>query len=269
VNLPFYFLLNVILISRLSFIFLDKALDRRRTGIMTALQLVGLLIYELNLIWVLLAGTLVLINLLFHRYENRSGKINQLRLLSLLTQVIVLSVFFSPWLDLHFNPGLSGFLRPLQDYSLLLAGMANVDWSRVNIITLGLLSVTNEANILIRYLFQIWRLSPAKAGKGDKAVATGFGIKEYNTGRIIGILERVLIYYLVLNAQFAAIGLILAAKSFTRYKELEKRAFAEYVLVGTLLSTLLAMLTAGLIQQLLVLYFVQVRSLGLLAMTPA
>jgi hypothetical protein len=38
------------------------------------------------------------------------------------------------------------------------------------------------------------------------------------------------------------IRIIIAAKTFARYKELEKRESAEYVLVGTLLSILCAVL---------------------------
>ena len=250
-SLPFYFLLNLILISRLSFTFVDQPLDRRRIVVVTAIQVVGLLAFEIGFAWVLLAATLVLINVLFQRLESRSGKIYRSRFQSLLVQVIVASVFTAPWTGLRFNAGASNLLAPWQDYSLLLAGAGEIDWLKVNIITFGLLLVTNEANIIIRYLFQIWHLSPGRQGKRKVDAVDGIGIEEYNTGRIIGLLERILIYYLVLNAQFAAIGLILAAKSFTRYKELEKRVFAEYVLVGTLLSTLLATVTAGLIQLLL------------------
>ena len=89
-----------------------------------------------------------------------------------------------------------------------------------------------------------------KETKVDKRIITIIDKSEYNAGRVIGILERVLIYYFVLNAQFAAIGLVLAAKSFTRFKELEKREYAEYVLVGTLSSTLLAIMVASLAQSL-------------------
>ncbi len=60
--------------------------------------------------------------------------------------------------------------------------------------------------------------------------------REYNTGRFIGILERLLVYVLVLDNQYEAIGLILAAKRFARFRELDQREFAEYVLIGTLLS---------------------------------
>ena len=57
----------------------------------------------------------------------------------------------------------------------------------------------------------------------------------------IGLVERVLIYAFVLSGQFGAIGFTLAAKGFTRFKELENRGFAEYVLIGTLLSSSIAM----------------------------
>jgi len=69
--------------------------------------------------------------------------------------------------------------------------------------------------------------------------------EELKTGRIIGILERIIIYALVLNIQYAAIGIIIAAKGFTRYKELENRDTAEYILIGTLLSTILAILVGN------------------------
>jgi hypothetical protein len=52
----------------------------------------------------------------------------------------------------------------------------------------------------------------------------------------------------VLAGQYTAIGFIVAAKAFARFKELEQRAFAEYVLVGTLLSVLLAVVSALLVR---------------------
>lgn len=63
---------------------------------------------------------------------------------------------------------------------------------------------------------------------------------EYNVGMIIGNLERILIYTLVLVGQYAVIGLVLAAKSIARFEELKKRDFAEYYLIGTLMSYLIA-----------------------------
>lgn len=62
-----------------------------------------------------------------------------------------------------------------------------------------------------------------------------------NAGAFIGILERAIILLLLHVGQFSAIGLVLTAKSVARYNRIsEDRQFAEYYLIGTLLSTLYA-----------------------------
>lgn len=59
-------------------------------------------------------------------------------------------------------------------------------------------------------------------------------------GKYIGLLERAIIVVLVLHGEMTAVGFVLAAKSIARFKQLDDRAFAEYYLVGTLISTLIA-----------------------------
>lgn len=62
-----------------------------------------------------------------------------------------------------------------------------------------------------------------------------------NAGSLIGTLERLLIAIMILLGQYAAIGLIFTAKSITRYDRISKDpSFAEYYLVGTLMSALFA-----------------------------
>ncbi len=70
-------------------------------------------------------------------------------------------------------------------------------------------------------------------------------------GRLVGILERLLILTLVLGDQWGTVGLVLAAKSIARFKELDERQFSEYYLVGTLASVLTAV-ASGLAVRLLV-----------------
>jgi hypothetical protein len=60
------------------------------------------------------------------------------------------------------------------------------------------------------------------------------------TGRCIGIIERGLILTLTLNNSLTAVVFVFTAKSIARFSELNDRDFAEYYLVGTLLSTALA-----------------------------
>ena len=62
-------------------------------------------------------------------------------------------------------------------------------------------------------------------------------------GRLIGILERTLVLFLVFYGQWAAAVLLLTAKSIARFEDLKDRRFAEYYLVGTLTSLLVATAT--------------------------
>ena len=60
-----------------------------------------------------------------------------------------------------------------------------------------------------------------------------------NAGKLIGIMERFLVLSLILVGQFSAVGLIITAKSILRFKSTQKN---EYVLVGTLLSSGIAVI---------------------------
>jgi hypothetical protein len=58
-------------------------------------------------------------------------------------------------------------------------------------------------------------------------------------GKVIGWLERFLIYLFVLSGQLAGVGFLVAAKSVFRFGELKEhhnRLEAEYITIGTLMS---------------------------------
>jgi hypothetical protein len=69
---------------------------------------------------------------------------------------------------------------------------------------------------------------------------------EINRGRLIGNLERLLLTLVVIAGSYAALGFLVAAKGLIRSEELQEREFAEYFLVGSLCSVLVA-LCAGLV----------------------
>jgi len=60
------------------------------------------------------------------------------------------------------------------------------------------------------------------------------GLKD--AGRLIGQLERALIFLFVFIGQPAGIGFLVAAKSILRFGEGKRQKLAEYVLIGSLLS---------------------------------
>ncbi len=66
-----------------------------------------------------------------------------------------------------------------------------------------------------------------------------------NGGKLIGQLERALIFLFIFIGQPAGIGFLVAAKSILRFAEAKKQKLAEYVLIGTLLSFSLAVALAS------------------------
>jgi hypothetical protein len=67
---------------------------------------------------------------------------------------------------------------------------------------------------------------------------------EARVGEAIGVLERLLIVVLVMVGGVASVGLVIAAKTLARFKQLDDREFAEYYLLGTLASTSVAVISA-------------------------
>ena len=79
---------------------------------------------------------------------------------------------------------------------------------------------------------------------GGEAPAAAAAADRPARGRAIGILERWMVLTLVLSGQWGALGLLLAAKSVARFRELENRELSEYYLIGTLTSVLIAVASA-------------------------
>ena len=87
-------------------------------------------------------------------------------------------------------------------------------------------------------------LKPGLEEEEDRGEPDDDGVP--GSGRLIGILERSIALILILLGQWAAIVLLLAAKSIARFEALKNRRFAEYYLAGTLTSVLVA-IVAGLL----------------------
>ena len=71
-------------------------------------------------------------------------------------------------------------------------------------------------------------------------------VTEINRGRLIGNLERLVLTLVVAAGSYAALAFLVAAKGLIRSEDLQKRDFAEYFLVGSLSSALVA-LCAGVV----------------------
>ena len=109
-------------------------------------------------------------------------------------------------------------------------------WGRVALLATGYLYVSGRGMVLIRSVLE---LSSLQMRRDEDRTA---GAIDVARGRAIGALERALALTLVLLGEYGAVGWIIAAKSLARFKALEEREFAEYFLIGTLSSFLLAVL---------------------------
>lgn len=75
-----------------------------------------------------------------------------------------------------------------------------------------------------------------------------------SAGRYIGIFERILVLTFILTDNFAAIGLLIAAKSILRFSDKSEtgaRKQTEYVLIGTLMSFAITILLGLLVRHLI------------------
>lgn len=240
----FLTLLNLILISRLRLLFRDWGAENKDAIIMAIFPCLLLPFMHINLGWFLLLIWLAVYPWLFLALEGNSDKQNRNRMLLLLLHILVLGFLTSPLFNLQMNT-LAGGIEQFIIEMFFLKRIPDLNITTVQLMLFGFLLVINETNLLLRYLLNVFRLKPLS----EKGTETDE--KEYNTGRLIGILERIFVFIFVLLGQFTAIGFILAAKGVARFQDFKSRTFAEYVLIGTLLSTLLAMAVGYLVKVLL------------------
>lgn len=118
------------------------------------------------------------------------------------------------------------------------AGMVGLSGLSVMRWTMKVLLIHKPMNIFISSVLHKYKpKEKASRIKEDK-----------NAGRLIGTLERILILIFVSIEQYSAVGLVLTAKSIARYDKISKnQEFAEYYLLGTLMSTICAILVAVLL----------------------
>ncbi|MCR5824185.1 MAG: DUF3307 domain-containing protein [Lachnospiraceae bacterium] len=103
---------------------------------------------------------------------------------------------------------------------------------------LTFLIINRPANCLIQNVLARYKVEERKKAEQDRLISPDVDIK---AGRTIGTLERFILVLFMAVGQYGALGLVLTAKSIARYDKITKNEkFAEYYLLGTLLSTTVA-----------------------------
>lgn len=196
---------------------------RKSTYFYPHIFIVFILSFLLSFQWrfILASAIITLLHLLFDASKKTIGKLKISRLISLKKYiffidqvlhflVIVVVVFF------------------FQRYFLIKTWFPFMLKTPILYILLGYLICSKPANVFIKVILNI-------NGIKNPDYETDLN----NAGKIIGTGERMIALTLILLNQYAAVGLLIAAKSILRFKE-GSSAKSEYVLVGTIISFLIA-----------------------------
>ncbi len=241
-NAEFLVYADVVLLLRLPLLLRNRPASPWAWWSKSALELLLLaLVYRPHWGLLILAAVGVVLNILASPGRRFRAPSLPVLLTFLAVQLLAASVVFAPYWAVEFRPTLLQLGQQLPEVSTL-GGLVVTLLGRDSLLVgFGLLLSANEANLLIRWLLEWLQLKPGTPAR------TSITAQEYERGRVIGLVERALIYGFVLAGQFAAVGFVLAGKGFTRSRDLgpEDRDFAEYVIIGTLFSSGLAILLAA------------------------
>lgn len=234
------FLINAILLTRLFLLFRDTPISKGRIFAICGVQVASLLMLEPTASLLALGFTLLVLNCIWFQAEKKFPEnFNAIRAGVLLLTLVLLAFFCSPAMDLAFRLSISRTVRDAAPYFAVADYLHALNWRVFQTYALGTLLCMNEANMLVRIVIERLELKPeSKQVKNDTWQPIG---NEYKRGRVIGMLERLTLFFLILEGQYSALGFVIAAKTMARFKNLEDRDFAEYFLVGTFLS----LVTAG------------------------
>jgi hypothetical protein len=246
-SLVFLVFTNLVLITRLWYQVGSGGVNWRLWGIKTAIELAGLALFEWHSWLLAAAATVVLMNLAGILWEALSWRRNAGHLALGLLYLLTLSVWFSPAFGLKFWPVIESAFKGLGELTAFEAIFQSSFTITAMLTLFGLLVAMSEMNLAVRAVFDHLNLKPRAAADSEEV-----DVVAYDRGRVIGFLERGLIYAFVLGGHYEAVGFVLVAKAFAHIRHIDDRASLEYVLIGTLLSTGLAIAVGELVNHLIV-----------------
>lgn len=115
------------------------------------------------------------------------------------------------------------------------------------ILITGIVVLLTPSSVIVKLILSKW--APSTEISSDKIETKSL----LHAGKMIGFLERLLVFVFILANQWSAIGFLVTAKSVFRFSDLkigQDRKLTEYILIGTLLSFGIAIIT-GLITSIL------------------
>ncbi len=229
----FTYLLIIVIIPRLFFLFQDNPISIKKSIYSIILQIIPILFLQINFATFSLIIVLIIFQLIYYFIEQKTKSINIWRFVSFLIYLIIIEFYSSNLLKIDFNFSTIQTISNLKNIFPFLQSIELILNYKFLLILLSILLLMNESNFFIRSLLSLLKFNLSTLN--DK-----LNDDELRAGRVIGILERIIIFIFIYFESYGAVGFILAAKTFARFKKLDDQVFAEYVLIGTLISSLIS-----------------------------
>jgi hypothetical protein len=245
-SLVFLVFTNLVLLTRLWYQVGEGGVNWRLWGTKTAIELAGLALFEWHSWLLAAAATVIVMNLAGVLWETLGWRRNAGHLLLGLVYLLALSVWFSPDFGLKFWPVIDSVFSTLTQLTAFDAIFQSSFSINAMLVLFGLLVAMSEMNLAVRAVFDYLNLKPRATTDPDEV-----DVVAYDRGRVIGFLERALIYAFVLGGHYDVVGFLLVAKAFANFRHIDDRASLEYVLIGTLMSTGLAIAVGELVNHLI------------------
>lgn len=149
---------------------------------------------------------------------------------------------------------------------LSLPGIASPHLAAVSLVLAILLFTIRGGTYIVRGFLRKTAALPHFAPHRRDSSATDQDVgptdfNEINRGRLIGNLERLVLVLVVAAGSYGALAFLVAAKGLVRFEGLRDRDFAEYFLIGSLASVLVALCAGMVIRFVLSLFWPELLSL--------
>lgn len=149
-----------------------------------------------------------------------------------------------------FSPTFAALLKTIASSNVVFGSMRPGTGHRLMVYVVGIWIASFELNNPIALFLKRTSLMPKAPIEGNVQHENA-PTDEPARGRVIGVMERAIVFVLAVTGSLASLGLVLAAKAFARFRQLDDREFAEYVLIGTLVSITGALLVGLVMKTLL------------------
>lgn len=177
---------------------------------------------------------------LFKALFERAGSPSRELFLFFVDQImhLIAIVFLLPLFSFEHSDAFSKIVSSISEYTGI--GLSRLPVEELLLIAVVYIYVLFGGAILMRKLINfIYRNEDSSL---ERIAGSSSVLKNVKTGKVIGIFERAIVLTLYITGNVASIAFVIAAKSLARFKNFAERDFAEYYLIGTLASVLIAMI---------------------------